>query len=71
MMMRKYDIENPYEKLKEFSRGGNVTRESVREFVLSLNMPKEDKTKLLDLTPSRYIGLAGKFAGDIKNYNKN
>jgi hypothetical protein len=41
--MRKYDVEQPYEKLKEFTRGKQVTKESVQAFIQSLDIPKDAK----------------------------
>jgi adenylosuccinate lyase len=41
--MRKYDIENPYEKLKELTRGKQVTKEDFVKFIESLEMPAEEK----------------------------
>ena len=57
-VMRKAGIEKPYEKLKELTRGQNVTRETIQTFVESLDMLPEDKQRLLDLTPAKYIGMA-------------
>jgi len=57
-VMRKHGIPEPYEKLKEFTRGRAVTRESMREFIESLDMPKEAKDGLLQLTPHSYVGAA-------------
>lgn len=56
MVMRKYDTPNPYERLKEFSRAGKVTEQSVRKFVGDLEMGAEDKKKLMELRPETYIG---------------
>lgn len=42
-VMRKYDIPNPYEKLKEFTRGKTVTKDDYLKFVESLEMPAEEK----------------------------
>ncbi|MBU1935508.1 adenylosuccinate lyase [Patescibacteria group bacterium] len=58
-VMRKNNIPNAYEKLKELTRGKSITKESVRKFIKELKLPKEDKDRLLKLTPSTYIGLAG------------
>ena len=49
--MRKYDIENPYEKLKEFTRGKEVTRDDYLKFIESLEMSEEEKKRLKELTP--------------------
>ena len=50
-VMRKYDIPNPYEKLKEFTRGKTVTKDDYLKFVESLEMPAEEKQMLRELTP--------------------
>jgi adenylosuccinate lyase len=60
-VMRKNGVPNAYEKLKELTRGKEITKESVRKFIKSLKIPKEDKERLLKLTPKTYIGLASKF----------
>ena len=57
-VMRKHAIPNAYEKLKELTRGKEINKESVRNFIETLDLPKEDKETLLNLTPSTYIGLA-------------
>jgi len=49
--MRKYDIENPYEKLKELTRGKTVTKEDFVRFIDTLEMPDLDKQSLRELTP--------------------
>lgn len=60
--MRKFEIENPYEKLKDLTRGKTVTKEDFIEFINKLELPEKEKQTLLDLTPSKYIGLAAKLA---------
>lgn len=57
-VMRKAGIEKPYEKLKELTRGARITRETIRSFIESLELPKDDKQRLLEMTPSSYIGIA-------------
>lgn len=57
-VMRKYGVENPYEKLKELTRGKRITREEYEAFVASLEIPDQAKEYLSALTPSTYIGLA-------------
>ena len=58
-VMRKNGIENPYEKLKELTRGNqHITKEALHEFITSLNLNAEDKTYLLNLSPHNYIGIA-------------
>lgn len=57
-IMRKHAIPNAYEKLKELTRGKEVNEKTVRAFIDTLKIPKEDKDRLLKLTPSTYIGMA-------------
>jgi adenylosuccinate lyase len=64
-VMRRYGIENPYEQLKELTRGKGITKEALREFVQGLAIPDEAKKQLLDMTPASYIGLAAKLARDV------
>jgi len=60
--MRRYGIPEPYEKLKELTRGRSVTKESIKEFIEGLELPAEVKSKLLELTPHNYIGAAAELA---------
>ncbi|AKJ63306.1 adenylosuccinate lyase [Kiritimatiella glycovorans] len=64
-VMRKAGLEHPYERLKELTRGKAVTRESLHEFIRGLELPEEDRDRLLALTPAAYIGLAADLARDI------
>jgi adenylosuccinate lyase len=58
-VMRKNGIENPYEKLKELTRGNqHLTEKALRDFITKLNLKAEDKTYLLNLSPHNYIGIA-------------
>ena len=57
-VMRKADIPNPYEKLKELTRGTSVDRETIRLFIEGLELAEADKNRLLALTPSAYVGMA-------------
>lgn len=59
-VMRKNAVPNAYEKLKELTRGKEVNKKIVQEFIKSLDIPKEDKDRLLKLTPATYIGMADK-----------
>ncbi len=59
-VMRKCGMANPYERLKELTRGQAVTRETIRTFIEGLDLPAGDKARLLALTPSSYIGLAAR-----------
>jgi adenylosuccinate lyase len=64
-VMRRYGIENPYEQLKELTRGKGITREALQEFVKGLAMPQDAKDLLLNMTPANYIGLAAQLAKAI------
>lgn len=57
-VMRRYGIENPYEKLKELTRGKAITQEAFQQFINTLDMPEEARNNLLKLTPHNYIGNA-------------
>ena len=58
-VMRKNGIENPYEKLKDLTRGSEIiTQEVLRNFIEGLDIPAEDKTRLLTMSPQNYIGIA-------------
>ena len=61
-VMRKCGYEKPYEKLKELTRGRSITEKAMREFINSLELPDEDKKRLMKLTPAQYTGIAGKLA---------
>ncbi len=61
-VMRRYGIENPYEKLKALTRGEAITQEKLQEFIATLELDDTVKAQLLELTPSNYIGLANQLA---------
>jgi adenylosuccinate lyase len=64
-VMRRYGVPEPYEKLKALTRGQAVTRELLQDFVSTLEIPDDEKKRLLELTPEAYIGLASHLAGEI------
>ncbi len=64
-VMRRYGIENPYEQLKELTRGKGITKDALRDFIHNLAIPESAKNGLLDMTPSNYIGIADKLAKRI------
>ncbi|WP_309043256.1 adenylosuccinate lyase [Marinobacter sediminicola] len=57
-VMRRYNIEKPYEKLKALTRGKAMTPEVIQNFVETLEMPDSAKAELMALTPGNYIGNA-------------
>ena len=57
-VMRRYGIENPYEKLKELTRGKAITQQAFQEFIQTLDIPEKARDQLLTLTPHNYIGNA-------------
>lgn len=57
-VMRRYAIENPYEKLKELTRGKGISPQALQTFIDGLDMPAEAKEALRKLTPAAYIGNA-------------
>ena len=57
-VMRRYGIENPYEKLKELTRGKAITQQAFQDFILTLDIPDDARENLLKLTPLNYIGNA-------------
>ena len=59
-ILRKNNIQDAYNKLKELTRGKNITKEIIKEFINNLDINKEDKEILLNLTPNTYIGFANK-----------
>jgi len=61
-VMRRHGIPEPYEKLKALSRGRELDRESLHAFIQTLELPPEEKQRLLRLRPSQYLGLAAELA---------
>jgi adenylosuccinate lyase len=65
-VMRRYGIENPYEQLKELTRGkGGINKESLHTFIQTLKIPSTAKELLLEMTPSSYTGNAKALAKTI------
>lgn len=58
-VMRRYGIENPYEKLKDLTRGKGISAAALQTFIETLDLPEEAKVQLRALTPANYIGNAG------------
>jgi adenylosuccinate lyase len=64
-VMRRYGIENPYEQLKELTRGKGIEKEALRAFIKGLAIPPGEKVRLLAMTPASYIGIAAQLARAI------
>jgi adenylosuccinate lyase len=65
-VMRRYGIEQPYEKLKALTRGQAMSREVIQAFITELDLPQDARNALLALTPANYIGNAADQAKAIK-----
>ncbi|MFC3689043.1 adenylosuccinate lyase [Aquipuribacter hungaricus] len=57
-VMRLHGLDNPYERLKELTRGKRVDGPAMAEFVRGLGLPEEATARLLELTPQTYTGIA-------------
>jgi adenylosuccinate lyase len=67
-MLRKYGIPDAYNQLKELTRGKDISKEAIHEFINSLDvLSEEDKKTLLELTPARYTGYASSLAVEYAN----
>jgi adenylosuccinate lyase len=64
-VMRRYGIDEPYEKLKELTRGQRVTAQRIREFINGLDIPEAAREALLEMTPATYIGNAAERAREV------
>lgn len=65
-VMRRYGIANPYEQLKELTRGKTgINRAALQQFIDKLDIPEAEKKRLLQLTPHDYTGLATQLANRI------
>ena len=61
-VMRRYGVPEPYEKLKALTRGQRLEAETLKSFILDLNIPDDAKERLMSLTPSTYLGYAAHLA---------
>ena len=59
-VLRKSGQSKAYEQLKDLTRGETINRKVLADYILELNIPKEDKDMLLSLTPQTYTGAASK-----------
>ena len=65
-VMRRYNLPNPYERLKALTRGKTITREAITEFIQTLEIPAAERKRLLAMTPGSYTGHAAQLAQRIK-----
>ena len=63
-IIRKNNIPNGYELMKDLSRGKKINQGDLEKFISNMDVPTEEKTRLLKLTPSSYIGYASKLSKD-------
>ena len=61
-VMRRFGVPGAYEKLKEATRGQQVTREALHGLIRTLDIPTAEKERLLALTPATYVGMAAELA---------
>ena len=64
-VMRRFGVENAYEKLKSLTRGQRMDAKALRAFVSELPIPEDAKRALLDLSPETYTGLAAELARTV------
>ena len=64
-VMRRHGLPNPYEQLKALTRGQGINEASMREFIQGLDLPEDEKQRLLVMTPGSYTGLAERMARDV------
>jgi adenylosuccinate lyase len=61
-VMRAHGIPDAYDRLKRFTRGRPMDQAAMRDFISSLELPAAERDRLLQLTPSSYLGLAPELA---------
>lgn len=64
-LMRRFGVPNPYEQLKELTRGKGIDKDVLHAFIEKLPLPASDRQRLLDMTPASYIGKAAELAQRI------
>lgn len=65
-VMRRFGVPNPYEQLKELTRGKGITPEGLKTFIQGLDIPADAKKSLLEMTPASYVGKAVELAERLK-----
>ncbi len=69
-VMRRYGIANPYEQLKDLTRGKAITREVLHRFIKTLAIPEPEKKRLIKMTPGSYTGKAAELASRLKSIKR-
>ena len=64
-VMRRHGLPEPYEQLKAFTRGRAIDAATMREFIAGVDLPADERERLLALTPAGYTGLAAALARSI------
>jgi adenylosuccinate lyase len=64
-VMRRYGLPDAYEQLKDLTRGRSIDEKGLRDFIGRLEIPADERRRLLELAPSSYTGLAAQLARDI------
>ncbi|MDX1528595.1 MAG: adenylosuccinate lyase, partial [Gammaproteobacteria bacterium] len=57
-VMRRFGLDNPYEQLKALTRGQDIDKQTIQNFIRGLDIPDQEKKRLLAMTPADYIGAA-------------
>jgi adenylosuccinate lyase len=64
-VMRRHGLPDPYQQLKDFTQGKPITRELMQGFIAALDIPADDKARLMAMTPARYTGKAAELAARL------
>ena len=67
-VMRRYGVEEPYEKLKALTRGQKINAASLHAFIETLALPREVKNQMLNWTPHTYTGDAISLAQNLPGH---
>ncbi len=65
-VMRRVGTPDAYERLKALTRGTGITKEGIQAFIADLDLPDDDKQRLLRLTPTTYTGLAAQLVRHVE-----
>ena len=68
-LMRRYGIEQPYEQLKQLTRGKKIDKQSLHAFIDQLTLPTAVKQMLKQLTPADYVGKASELVELLDNHS--